>query len=853
MASVSNLNIAKQANSDQYYASWTFGQTSGGSGSGSGSDNKVPKKGDWVTIKQNSGATWYNGASIPDWVYSKQWLVIQVTGDRAVLGKDSTGSYNIQSAINVKYLSGGTGTGSGVSGDGVSADQVDHYEVKWYYDTGDGTWFSGTSSNTEDTNSTYSPPSNALKIRVTVKPVSKTYTSNGKEVSYWTGTLSTKDYTITSAVPPDDVPTPTVEIDEFTLTATVNDISDAKTDKIQFEVYNGDTRIKVADVQVVTCRAVYTCSISPGGQYRVRCRAIYMNGSTKVYGEWSNFSGETTTIPVGVTNVRAYAETSTSIRVTWNAVTGATSYKVEYAINRSYFDSSSQISSVTVTNTTAYITGLDADEWFIRVQAINDIGESSWSNIVSCIIGTPPEPPTTWSLTSTVVVGEQITLYWVHNSEDGSKMSEAEVLITINGTESSVLVPGKTTDEETDEDPIYSYSFDSSTIVDGAVILWKVRTKGVVPEWGDWSVQRTINLYAPPTISFELSTVEDILETLPITITAIAGPENQTPISYHVSVVANSSYETNDFIGNPVFVTAGTEIYSKVFDHSDWNFSTAISAGDITLESGQTYAVRITLAMNSGLTATDTKQFTVSWEDPVLYPDAGISIDPDSLSAYISPFCINNSNGYAEGVTLSVYRRESNGTFTEIAMGLPNDRALTVTDPHPSLDYARYRIVVQDISTGSVTYEDLPGYPVDEHGIIIQWDEAWSNFDYTEEASAEVPPYVGSMIRLPYNIDIAEAYDKDVSLVEYIGRKHPVSYYGTQLGESATWNTDIDKNDKELIYALRRLSSWTGDVYVREPSGIGYWAQIAISMPIKHKNLVIPVSLTIKRVEGSSI
>ena len=56
--------------------------------------------------------------------------------------------------------------------------------------------------------------------------------------------------------------------------------------------------------------------------------------------------------------------------------------------------------------------------------------------------------------------------------------------------------------------------------------------------------------------------------------------------------------------------------------------------------------------------------------------------------------------------------------------------------------------------------------------------------------------------------------------------------------------------DKETIYALRRLSIWDGDVYVREPSGMGYWANVGVTFNIKHKEVSIPVTLSITRVEG---
>ena len=70
------------------------------------------------------------------------------------------------------------------------------------------------------------------------------------------------------------------------------------------------------------------------------------------------------------------------------------------------------------------------------------------------------------------------------------------------------------------------------------------------------------------------------------------------------------------------------------------------------------------------------------------------------------------------------------------------------------------------------------------------------------------------------------------------------------MGSSASWSTEIPKNDIDTLYALRRLAIWMGDVYVREPSGSGYWANITVSFSQKHKTTTIPVSLSVTRVEG---
>lgn len=60
------------------------------------------KANDVVAISKN--AVYYGGANVPDWVIAKQWIVKEVSGDRAVIDKSSDGKNAICSPINVKYL-----------------------------------------------------------------------------------------------------------------------------------------------------------------------------------------------------------------------------------------------------------------------------------------------------------------------------------------------------------------------------------------------------------------------------------------------------------------------------------------------------------------------------------------------------------------------------------------------------------------------------------------------------------------------------------------------------------------------------------------------------------------------------
>lgn len=732
--------------------------------------------------------------------------------------------------------------------------QTDHYEVIWYYSWGVGIAKEEKSQPTVQY-STFTPPDYATHVTVIVKPVSKTYKdkSTGNDATYFEATWSTKKTYWFSENPPDAPGAPTVTIEDYTLTAELDNIDIENATHVVFQVVkdNSSTPYKVSgEIPITTNYASYSCSIDAGGSYKVRCKTVNgKNGTESNWGAWSGSGGTKPNASSGITICRA--ESETSIYLEWGAVDSATSYDLEYTTEREYFDGSNRTTVISGIEYNHYIvTGMESgDEYFFRVRAVNSEGESAWSGIKSVVIGTAPAAPTTWSSTTTVVTGESLNLYWVHNSEDNSTQTKAEIELTINGTVSTHTI--NTANEEDDEKTMH-YSVSTTGYAEGAVILWRVRTAGATGEYGEWSIQRRVDLYAPPTLSIAVKDLNGAaltsLTSFPFSITGVAGPSTQTPIGYQVTITAKSYYETLDVVGNPKVVNAGDVVYSKYFDISV-NLYTELSAGDIDLENNIEYEIVCMVSMDSGLTATTSYSFTVAWVDEEYAPNASIGINRGNLTATIGPYCKDASGNLVDGITLSVYRREFDGTFTELATGLSNVKNTHITDPHPSLDYARYRIVAISDATGAVSYYDMPGHPVGEEGIIIQWNEAWKSYVPVDGLMVE-PNWGGTILRLPYNVDISDDYSMDVSLIEYIGRNHPVSYYGTQRGETSTWSTVIPKTDRETLYALRRLAIWPGDVYVREPSGSGYWAHVSVSFSQKHLATTIPIQLGITRVAG---
>ena len=759
---------------------------------------------------------------------------------------------------------------------------LDHYEVEWdYYITGanegdfrgKSMWLKGDRSNVTDPYTTYNAPSNAAQVRFRVKPISKQTNATGNSTTDSTisnsevGQLSNsvgvinKQYYFTAEfidyytfVFNEDKPSaPTglnVELQDYKLTASLSGI-DSNIASVQFRYTVDNNENGIANstwVEVSSAYAAYTWTVSSGHLYKVQARL--QNDSNGSISGWSDYSDNYSSGPsasAGIYSIQA--KTKDSVELYWYAATNAETYEIEYSENIDYFDVSSEVQSVTATLPHRIVSGLvSGKEWFFRVRAVSDGANSKWTSIKSVKVGTVPIAPTTWSSTVTAEVGEDVTLYWVHNSEDGSTETTANLSITIGGKTTITAV------KNTNGDATSFYKVSTSGYTEGTTITWKVQTKGVLADYSPWSAERNITVYAPPTVSLALKDSSDTqistMVSYPLKITGEAGPNTQTPVGYHLSVVSADAYLTTDDMGNYKMINAGDEVFSKYYSTNNSSFSESLSANDVNLDNGHSYTTILTVAMNSGLTGSSEATFNTSWSETLFIPNAEIAIDRLNMSAYIKPYCKDDTNTLLPNYKLSVYRREYDGTFTEIITGLNNVDKSFVTDPHPSLDYARYRIVAMNEETGAITYYDAPGVYFGITSIIMQWDEQWRDFDLNAEGIPAEPTHTGSILFLNYNIDVADGYETDSSLVKYIGRDYPVSYYGTQKGMTSTWDVEIPKTDRDTLYAIRRLAIWMGDVYVREPSGTGYWARVSVSYNTRHRELTIPVSFKITRVEG---
>lgn len=749
--------------------------------------------------------------------------------------------------------------------------KIESISVAWQYQVlnsaGKAVWLKGsteTISKGSAQSGTYSAPSESLSVYVSVTPI---LTKKGKKKATAKAASASRSFAGNAPAKPS---APSVSIDGYTLTLRTQ-TSDQYAKSAVFYMYRdsevnpywSSSAIALSGAGV----AQQIVTLAPDHNYYAKVR-LY-NGSAG--SEMSDAVAiSEIVVPAQVTNVVATPLSQTQIQLSWSATNGAAStngYEIEYATDPKYFGGSNA-STTSASNTTEYINVETGHTWYFRVRAKNASGiTGAWSDpLASAAAASKPNPPTTWTLSSTAFVDSTITLYWTHNSADGAKPTKSEIEWNLNdGQSHSIIVTHDLGPDDRDYTFNYELALASLSFNDGDILKWRVRTQGVEAiGWSDYSVLREIKIYSPASLSVY---VENEIDAYPISLDITVTPATQSIVSFYLAISARDSYDDNDYMGEFQHVVAGQRIFSKNYSGLDNVDTISLTPSDINLMSGQTYDVEAIVATSSGLTAEATTEFTLDITEPDYYLDMGITIDPDSLSAALIPGCYSDVNEDEEGddvydienivdsVVLSVYRINFDGSFTPIEINIPNDGITVISDPHPALDNGKYRLVALDNATGTMFFDDIISEDLDVKGLVLQWDSKYANYlirDIVEEIDE---PAIGDMaggttLKLPYNVKKNESSDIDNNLVEYIGREHPVSYYGTQKGQKSSYSTDVPKDDLDTLDYLRRLQIWPGDVYIRAQDGLGYWAKVEVSFDRDYDSLVMPVNIDATRVDS---
>lgn len=755
---------------------------------------------------------------------------------------------------------------------------LDYCDVVWRYRTpSNGKWNTGTTDKKKSF-AVYTAPANADLVLCKVRPVQKKKYKNkaGKKVNVpkddkWKTTEYSVSRYVVIGVKEQTPDPPTLSNLRIEGNYLICDVENYKYDGgyVEFEVVQDGTTKVFSGAQtrqkVNFNRATLKYQVREGHKYCVRARGIYKGfvGLT-----WSDWTSDVSAAPGKVEELEDIetlpveeGESSYRVKLKWKKASNVDDpatdyYEIQYTQNPDYFN----VSPADVQTAEAkdeggraiplqlIITLNEAKQWYFRVRGVNKGGQGeqkgAWSETKSASPGQKPDAPTTWTYTSSVKIGSPIIFNWTHNSLDGSKQTGVRINLIINGSPIDPI-------DLTTKDKSYSYPTDD--LPDNTTILWTVQTKGNFSTAEDAgyskeSVQREVKVYEAPSVGVTLGITsdEDGLTGFPLPVTIEAGPVSQRLISADFAILSKSSYTDMDETGRWYHVGIGDPVYQRRVDDPESNtIEFELTPGDVNFAPDAEYRATATVYMDSGLTATGEQEFSINFGDDVYDVRGIVEVDIPTLTATIEPRCVDEWGLLiTEGATLGVYRQNSDGSFTEIESGIPIGTGYAATDPHPTLDYARYRVTATSLRTGQISYYDVSPEPVHINSIVMQWLDEWNYVEVDEiESSA-------GMLMLPYNVDVSDTNSQDVELVEYIGRENPVSYYGTQKGYTSNWKCDIRKDDIDTLYKIRQLARYPGDVYVREPNGTGYWANVRVQYTINHNATTIPVSFSITKVEG---
>lgn len=761
---------------------------------------------------------------------------------------------------------------------------TDYYTVRWDYMNLNGTWVTGSPSNTSvggkvttsKTLTTYTVPDNAVQVRLYVLPVStshtvywqtyskstKKWTKNSTTVKYWKATSKT-----TSGKSVD------TELGDCSVSAEYQTAYDraeltfGETDysKRLYRYSNGSWtdassstgRATVADYDSSTA-AAYDTGLIAGYSYKYATRTWTTYSSSTLWGDYSDFSEQVDAPPAAPTDFEVKGIESSSglaFSASWTRGSAYTDNGETYVLR--WYTAKSDLAlddgeyeSATVdSGATSYSSEVDAaGTWYFAAYATNDSGDSSLVYSDAVVIGSTPAAPTMGSLATYVESGKTLGISWTFNSTDGSTQTAWKLeKSTDSGSTWSSVASGSDTDTS------YNYEVEEDG---GSTLMFRCATAGATGTYSEYGYTADVEVIDPLVVAIECAAE---VTALPIELNFTSNIDVR---QWVVTITIAEAVETTDLNGDEKLVAAGALVFEAALepDSEDFDYtavSTTLDPDDANIIDGASYNVVLEAVSTYGTTASSTNEFTTNYSGEAPEPDLTITPVDDSLEAHLFPVCYSSTDvdeedpDAEEELTLrddikelKVWRTDPNGDRLLIAEGIENTGTVELVDPYPNFGTASYRIAAV-ATDGSIGFMDQ-SVDVDCNEVVIQFADGFKTYsDDSDEDTTQ------GEIRLPYNLEISETYDPDVSLVEYIGNSEPTLYTGTQRGATVkTSSVVLRVDDSDMVAMLRRYAGDITKAYYRDPTGLGFWAYIKVGLSTAYDSAAVSVDLDITRITG---
>jgi hypothetical protein len=371
-----------------------------------------------------------------------------------------------------------------------------------------------------------------------------------------------------------------------TPTLSWNTVSEATRYEVEVHSNSGFTNIVYQNTNVTGTSVTVSPALQNNTQYYWRVRAVNDGGESS----WS--SRNFTTIaaapssPTLVSPPNGATGVSTTPTLSWNTVSEATRYEVEVHSNSGFTNIVYQNTNVTGTSVTVSPALQNNTQYYWRVRAVNDGGESSWSSRNFTTIAAAPSSPTLVSPPNGATgVSTTPTLSWNTVSE----ATRYEVEVHSNSGFTNIVYQNTNV---TGTSVTVSPALQNNT-----QYYWRVRA---VNDGGEssWSSRNFTTTTLPPSVTTQAVTN--------ITTTTATGNGNITNLGIPAATQHGHVWSTSQ---NPTTSNSKTELGVP---SSTGAYTSALTG----LSPGMIYYVRAYATNTTGTVYGDQVQFTTSTTPP---------------------------------------------------------------------------------------------------------------------------------------------------------------------------------------------------------------------------------------------
>lgn len=391
-------------------------------------------------------------------------------------------------------------------------------------------------------------------------------------------------------------------------------------------------------------------------------------------------------------------------------------------------------------------------------------GAYTTSNEVTTI--TPPLAPTVSCEQGAVApTNTALVLRWTPNHPDGTAQTSAEVEVTAqSGDTTTTTITGDSTQ--------WTRTASLQTV---GTVKFRVRTKGLDPDWGAWSSYVEVRVADPPSVV--VSSPVSPVTAMPFT------------IAWSVADVTGVSMQT-------VEILRGSNIVYSVSPGTDVR-ELQITSADFLPRNGDELQIRVTVRGGSTLTAVASVLVDVEYTPPD-YPQVNIQYTAEFSTVINVVF--GTGDDVPETKYATVYRVNPDGSEKLIADHLMDGQQCIDVLPPLNIGYT-YR-VTSHAESGST--QDKIVSTVCESGFAV--------LNYGADA--------GSSLLLGYDLSVDHRVSHSTSEFWFASGDSslPVSYSTSQLNREINADSVFEWDGDLYLRLLNFADEWSYAWY-REPSG----------------------------------